>query len=744
VSRRARNLEGEIGVPDELYVQFRESADRLEDIGMYGLFQSTTRVENRVERLFGLRATPSVFTTLGARPVLGRLPTDEDNDGVVVISHWLWTDWFGSDESVLNRSYEFAGATRTVIGVMGPEFRFPDERVALWIPWRVDPAALTPGGFGGRIVARMTPGTDFTGLISQLTPLTRRLLERFPGPPPYVRIIQQYQPLVRSLEEELVGPVKRPLWILMGAVAIVLLMACANVANLFMVRAERRRQAFAVRRALGSGRGGLVRSQMAEALLLAAIGGVGGALIAWAGAPLLVRAAPESITSGWGGAPIPRLANVGIDPAALAFTAGISILAACLFGLLPAIRVSRVGLLETLRQGGRGVIGRQHLGRDALVVLQTASALVLLVGSALLVRSFMQLRQVDPGYDTKNIFTFQIAPEREELNDRPSWARFHYAFMARLADIPGVESVGTVATLPLDEGAGEGFVHTERTEASRLEAPLLRITATGGEYFRTMGIDLVRGRYFERSDEAPGMTNVVVSRAAADLLWPGEDPIGQRIRPSEGQTWFQVVGVVEDVLLDDFRKTPDPMVYLPQVVGSPAYVVRSARANVIAPEIRELIREVVPESPMYRVFTMEELAARSMASLSFTMWMVAVAAALALILGAAGLYGVLSYVVSQRTREIGIRMALGAEASALRRMVVAQGGRVALTGIVVGVIAAVMLTRVLENLLFGVEPVDPFTILAMTGVMLAIALLASYIPARQASSVDPLRSLRAE
>ncbi len=519
------DLEGEIGVPDELYVQYRESADRLEDIGMYSLFQSTTRVEDRVERLFGSPATASLFTTLGVRPVLGRLPTEEDTDQSVVISHWLWMDWFGGDPSVLDRTYFFANAQRTVIGVMPPDFRFPDERVALWVPLRINPAALTPGGFGLRAVARMRPGVDHAGLVTQLTPLSRRLLERFPGPAPYRRIIEQHRPLVRSLEEELVGPVRRPLWILMGAVAILLLMACANVANLFTVRAEARRQDLAVRRALGAGRGGLVRAQMAEALLLAALGGIGGALIAWAGVPLLVRAAPESIMSGWGGAPIPRLANANVDPFALMFTAGASVLAACLFGLAPAIRFSGSRLLENLRQAGRGMVGGRHLGRDALVVLQTASALVLLVGSALLVRSFLQLRSVDAGYDTKDIFTFQIAPDREELNDAASFARFHYAFMDRLAGLPGVESVGVVATLPLDEGAGEAFVHTERTEASGAEAPMLRITAAGGDYFRTMGIDVLRGRAFERSDEAspPLQPHRQPLRSRAALAGRGSD-----------------------------------------------------------------------------------------------------------------------------------------------------------------------------------------------------------------------------
>jgi predicted permease len=738
------DLDGEIGVSDELFVQYRENADRLEDLALYGLFQSTTRVEERVERLFGIQTTASLFSTLGVRPVLGRLPTDEDDPNVVVISHRLWTEWFNSDPDVLNRSYEFANQSRSVIGVMGPEFRFPDERVDLWIPVRIDAAAVRPGGFGTRVVARMRPDTDHEALMAQLAPLSRRVLDQFPGPAPFVRIMEQHRPVVRSLEEQLVGALATPLWILMGTVAIVLLMACANVANLFGVRAESRRQDLAVRRALGAGRGGLIRGQMAEALVLAGVSAVIGLAIAWVTVPVLVRSAPEGL-GGWSGAPVPRLTNVGIDLTALLFTAGVAILAACLFGLVPAIRFSGARMLDTLRQAGRGIVGRRHIGRDALVVLQTASALVLLVGSALLVRSFMKLKNVDPGYETRDIFTFQIAPDREDLDNLPAMVRFHYGFMERLAGLPGVESVGVVGLLPLDEGAGEAFVATEQTDATGAEAPLVRQTPVGGDYFQTMGIDLIRGRYFERSDEDPGVFNVVIGEAAADMLWPGEDALGQRIRPSESQTWYNVVGVVENIMIDDFRRqSPEPLVYLPRVIGSPAYVLKSARAHVIAPEVRELIREVVPESPMYRVFTMEDLAARSMATLSFTMTMLAVAAVLALILGAAGLYGVLSYVVAQRTREIGIRMALGAEATSLRRMVVAQGGFVALIGVAIGIITALLATRVLETQLFGVGAMDVPTFAAMSLVMIAIALLASYVPARRASAVDPMRSLRAE
>jgi putative ABC transport system permease protein len=745
------DLPAEFGVPDELYFEYRENIPALEDMGLYGTGSSTTRVEENVEQLFLTQATPSFFTTLGVRPLLGRLPTDDDDGGVVVLSHWLWRDWFGSDPEVVGRSYYFARQMRTVIGVLGPEFRFPDERTAFWVPLAIRAAQVTPGGFGPSVVARMAPGTDPEALATQLAPLARRVQERLGGPAPYARIMERHRPVVRPLREHLVGNVgsegfrslATPLWILLGTVGIVFLIACANVANLFMVRAESRRRELAVRRALGAGRIGLVRSQMAEPLLIAAAGGVCGVLIAWAGVPLLVRAAPDAVAGGFGSAPIPGLAGAGVDLMALLFTAGLSLVAAFAFGLVPAIRFSRGGLLGTLRQTGRGVVRGSHFTRDALVVLQTAAALVLLVGSALLVRSFVQLSRVDPGFDTENIFTFQIAPDREDLNDRASISQFQYVFMDRLAALPGVESVGFASTLPLDEGAGDAFVTTPRIEASGAEAPRILGTSAGGAYFQTMGIELLRGRYFERIEEQQGIPNVIISRSAAELLYPGEEPLDQQVRPVGEETWYTVIGVVEDILLDDFRReAPQPMVYLPGVSLSPAYVVKSVRADQLAPDVRGVIRELVPESPMYRVFTMEQLAANTMAELSFTMLMLGIAAALSLVLGAVGIYGVLSYNVTQRTQEIGLRMALGAQARELRRMVVAQGGRVTLVGVVIGVLAALVVTRLLESLLFGVGTLDIPTFALMSALMLGVALLASYIPARRASAVDPMRSLR--
>jgi predicted permease len=733
----------EFGVPDELYFAYREGVPAIEDAALYGTGSSTTRAAGQVDQLFVTQATPSLFTTLGAQPLIGRLPADSDDGNVVVLSYWLWQEWFASDSRIVGRSYTFANQTRTVIGVMRPEFRFPDERTAFWVPITIRAAQVTPGGFGPRMIARVAPGVDPAQLAAQLEPFARRVQQRLGGPAPYARIMQHHRPIVKPLREHLVGRIATALWVLLATGGIVFLVACVNVANLFTVRGETRRGDLAVRRALGARRSDLVRAQLTEALLLAAAGGAAGALTAWAGVPLLVRAAPDAAGNGFSGAPIPGLTTAHLDPVALLFTAGLSVFAACVFGLLPALRASAPG---SLKLAGRGVVARAGHTRDVLVAAQTACALVLLVGAALLVRSFWRLSHVDTGYDTRNVFTFQIAAGGPDLSDRASVSRFQYTFMERLAAIPGVESVGFISTLPLDEGAGSVNITTPKIEASGAEAPLIRNAAAGGAYFQTMGIKLLRGRFFERVEEERGIPNVLVSDAAARILFPGEDALGQKLRPAAGgQTWFTVIGVVEDVKVDDLRRqAPDPMVYLPGASTSPGYVIRSARADQLAAEVRAAVRDIAPQSPVYRVFTMRGLASRAMGSLSFTMVMVAIGAALALVLGAVGLYGVLSYNVARRAMEIGVRMALGAEARAVRRMFIWQGARVTLAGVAVGLLAAMALTRYVQALLFGLQRLDVASFAGMSAVMLAVALLASYIPARRASRVDPLVALRGE
>lgn len=730
----------EFGVGPEFYLQYREQSRLLEEVSTYNSFTSTLRADNRVERIRMSAPTNSLYATLGVTPILGRLPVADDENRVAVISYALWSSWFGRDSSVVGRTFYMAGQDRTVIGVMGPAFGFPTEGTMLWISNEIRPADVEPGQFGQGLVARMAPGASMADVATELDALARRLPERFGGPPSYARMIEKHHAVVRPLADQLLGQVVQPLWVLLGAVGIVLLIAWANVANLFLVRAEGRQRDLAVRRALGAGRAQLVRLQLLEAGIVAALAAGVAVLIAALVFPLFLQAAPPDVL---------RLSQVHLDLPTILFTLLAAAGSALACGAVPALRGSAPDL-QRLRNGGRGATRRQHWGRHGLVVAQTALALVLLIGSGLLVRSVSALRQVDPGYDTRDVFTFQIAPDRPSLNDGPGFAQFELAFMDRLRALPGVQVVGLVDNIPLDEGTRTLRFRGEGTDADG--GTLLNSTTAAGDYFQAMGISVLEGRPFEYTDHTTALGNVVVSRSAAAALWPGQGALGRQLRAQGDSGWSTVVGVVEDVLQDDFRDDPQPVVYYPLVgptasewrTSSPAYVLKTTRAEQIAPEVLALVREVAPEAPMYRVYTMAGLARTSMLNLSFTMLTLGIVAGLALILGAVGLYGVLSYVVAERTREIGVRMALGAQAAQVRAMVVAQGARVVGAGILIGVGVALASTRALSSLLFGVRALDPITFLAMPAGMVAVGLLASYLPARRASNVDPIESLKGE
>jgi predicted permease len=484
-----------------------------------------------------------------------------------------------------------------------------------------------------------------------------------------------------------------------------------------------------------------MRLQMAEALLVALPAGVLAVVLATVSLPLFLRAAPEGI---------PRLALVGVDGWALAVAFTLVLIAALACGIVPGVSASSPDL-NRLREGGRGATGRRHWGRDALVAGQAALALVLLIGSALLVQSFQRLRNVDPGYETKDIYTFQFAPDQPRLVDGPAWGQLHRDFMDRLRALPGVTAVGVVNNIPLDEGTGGGRFLTDAMSDDG-GGVLLDQNFTGGDYFRAIGIRMLQGRAFSDNEAVTPNNSTILSRSAAEKLWPGQNALGQRIRRVRGEQWFTVVGVVNDVKQDDWRDAGESVVYFPLTgpeprawaMGSPAYVVKSPRAGSLIREVRELVRQVAPEAPVYREFTMEFLAQRSMVQLSFTMLTLGVVSALALILGAIGLYGVLSYVVAERTREIGVRMALGASAGVVRRQVVSQGTKVVLVGVGVGIAAAFAATRLLGALLFDVKPVDPVVFAAMSVAMIGVGMLASYMPARRASVVDPIEALRGE
>ncbi len=728
----------------EFYVHYKENSKLLDGIFIFGNGTSTLRTEDRVERIEMGWPSNDMYSTLGVRPLLGRLPVDADGEGVMVISYRLWQTWFSGDSAVIGRSYFASGRMRTVIAIMPPDFRFPSEDTMLWPAGAFNLAQVRPGQGGVPMVARMKEGVTREQLAAELTRLSKGLPERFGGTPAYARIISQYSALVDPMLDRLVGPTtSRSLWILLGGVAIVLAIACANVANLFLTRAEGRHRDLAVRLAMGATRSQLVRLQMSEAFIVALLAGGLAVVLTLITLPLFLRAAPEGI---------PRLAEVHLDLPTLLAAFGLVLVVALACGVVPAIRASKPRLAR-LRESGRGTTTARSWTRTVLVVGQTALALVLLIGSALLIRSFQKLRNVDPGYDIDDIYTFQFAPDADSLRDGPSLGQLHLRFMERLRALPGVRTVGVVNNIPLDEGTGQSRFLTDGMSQEG-GGKLLNRNWTGGDYFQAMGIDLLRGRPFSNDEAVTPNTNVIVSRSAAEQMWPGQDPLGKRIWQSgtQAQVTYTVVGEVADVKQLDWRDDGDALVYFPLTgptptswgMGSPAYVIKSPRAASLTREVRDLVHQVAPEAPVYREFTMKELATRSMVSLSFTMLTLGVVSGLALILGAVGLYGVMAYTVVQRTREIGVRIALGATAREVQQMVVTQGAKVVLIGAVVGVAVALLATRALGTMLYGIQAVNPLVFATMSVMLIAIGMLASYLPARRASRVDPIESLRLE
>jgi predicted permease len=725
----------------EFYVYYKERSKLIDGLFALPGGTATFQAGNRVERILQARPTNEMYATLGVRPQIGRLPIEADGVDAILISDRMWSSWFGRDSSVIGKRFFARSGMKQIIGVMPPEFRFPDENTLLWESNAMRVNGQPLGNLGLPIVARMKKGVTAEQLAAELMRLTKELPERFAATPNYTRFINQHRALVVPVADRLIGPTaKTSLLILLGAVVVTLVIACANVANLFLVRAETRRRDLTVRRAIGASSAQLVRFQMAEALAVAIASGVLALIIAAVTLPLFLRASPEGI---------PRIADVRLDAATLSATFVLVVLVALACGTGPALRAASPDL-AALRDGGRSSTGKRQWGRNLLVVAQTALSLVLLIGSALLLESFQRLRHVRPGYDVHDTYTFQFAPEGPGLRDGPSRGRLSLSVMDRLRALPGVTTVGVVDNIPLDETTRPFPVRSVEMPASA--PPLsLNLTFTGGDYFRVMGIPLLRGRSFSVDEAVTPNTNVLISQSAAERLWPGDDALGHAIRPEvfdQDTLTFTVVGVVGDVKQNDWRQAGEAVVYFPMSApwspSSPAYVVKSLRAESLKPEVRAIVRDIAPDAPVYREFTMDFLARRLMLQLSFTTLTLGVMSALALVLGMLGLYGVLSYVVAQRTREIGVRMALGATVSTVRLQVVVQGAKIVLTGVVVGVGAALASTRLLGTLLFGVKAADPLVFAAMSIVMIGVGMSASYMPARRASSVDPITALRSD
>jgi predicted permease len=696
-------------------------------------------------------ATASYFSTLGVTFTRGRPYSAEEDTPraphVAVISHRLWRSTFGADPNVLSRAVRVDGEPTQIVGV-APDWLDRAGTPDMWLPPRFDPASPPTGNFGWNAIGRLKPGVRPDDAAKQLEPLVKRAMETYVTSPNYRAFLTngQYRPLVHSMKEDVVGEVREPLWILLGTVAMVLIIACANVANLCLVRAEGRQREMAVRLALGGGRAGIIRGLLTEALVLSVAGSILGVLVAAISLPLLVQLAPASI---------PRLEEVRVDGIVLTMAAALSVISALIFGLVPAIRYTRPVMLGALRHGGRSATDHpsRNRGRNVLVAAQTAMAMVLLVGSGLLARSFTRMMQAELGFSTEHLLSAQIALPSTAYPKDPDVARFSQQLVERLTALPSVESAGATSDLPIDDGpSGTAFEFDGKALELGKLPPIVSYSVVTPGYFRTMRIRIARGRDFAWSDVREGVNAIVVNELMAEQNWKGQDPIGKRIRragsnSNEARPWFTVVGVVGNVRQGGPRDAIDPMIYFPPNTPdfdgrNMSYLIRGAQAVSQGDGIRRVVRELDPDLPIAAIRTMDEIVQESVVQFSFTMLTLGIAAVVALLLGAIGLYSVLSYAVSLRTREIGVRLALGAAPSRVLRSVIGRGVAISLAGLVVGALGAVGLTRLLASLLYETAPLDPLTFASMAGLLLVVAFFASFLPARRAAAISPMESMK--
>ena len=688
--------------------------------------------------------TASAFEVLGTLPQVGRLPTaEEDVRGgplVALLSHGLWVNRYGSDPSIIGRNIEMNGSPWEVIGVMPDGYNFPTPEIDVWIPRQLDPESENFDSHVIRGIARLALGVTIAEAVADSERLIARYDEVGYGPTWFTDIFTGTA-VVRTLQDGLVSDVRRPLWILLGTMGFVLLIACSNVGNLFLVRAEARTRESAVRMALGSGRGRLVRYVLTESVLIALISGAAGVLLAYIGTRVLVTAAPASL---------PRLDEIGIRGSALLYTSGLAVFAGLLFGVLPALRSGSDKMLSALRDGGRGAtIGRdRHRARSVLVVTQVALALVLLVGSGLMVRSFQELRAVDLGFTAEGLLTFRLAPAPFKYRTAESRTQFYDGLIDRLEDLPRVTSAAGAMWLPL---MGLGGSQNTRIEefpptADELGPSFLMRRVTPG-YFETMGIPVVEGRSFIADDHNVRLGSLIISKSLKDLYWPDVSALGKRIQVAGASATS--IGVVGDVHALGMDSPIEPHIYKPMLdsvgggVGPMRMVVRSdAEPLSLVPAIQSVIETLDPDLAMTNIRSMEDMVADSMSRTTFTMTLLVLAAIIALFLGSVGVYGVISYIVSQRTSEIGVRVALGADSKNVRTMILMQGLRLAGAGVAIGLLAAAALGRLLTSLLYGVSSFDPLTFVGGSLIFLAVAALAALIPAVRAARIPPAVALQ--
>jgi putative ABC transport system permease protein len=742
------------------YLTYREESQTFEDIGLWAGAAVSVTGAGEPERVEALRVTDGLLGVLRAYPALGRSFTaDDDRPGApdnMMIAYGYWQRKFGGDPGIVGRVVTVDGVAREVIGVLPEGFRFLGRNPQIFYTFRFNRAELFVGNFSYQGIARLKPGVTLEQANADVARMIPMHTERWPLPPGFsLEMLEEARlsPNVRPLSVDVVGDIGGVLWVLLGTVGLVLLIACANVANLFLVRAEGRQQELAIHAALGASRGRITWELLSESLTLAALGGAAGLLLAHAAIRTIVAIAPDAL---------PRVEEIGIDAVVVVFTVGVSLLAGLLFGLLPVLKFARPHLATALKEGGRASSdGRaRHLARNTLVVAEIALAVVLLVGSGLMMRSFQAMRTVDPGFTAPaDVLTFRIAIPESLVPDPEHAVRTHQQIAERLTAVPGVTSVGVASSMPMDGNRSMDPIFLEDFPGAEGRMPPIRRFKFAGErYFETIGTRMVAGRALTWHDALTRAEVLVVSESFAREYW--QDPraaLGRRIRETPQNRWRTIVGVVADVRQDGLAQPAPATVYWPMLVEGMwledlmamryvSFAVRTERAGspTLLQEIQQAVWSVNPNLPVSGVRTLETLQAESMAQTSFALVILGIASAVALILGIVGIYGVISYVATERTREIGIRLALGAARGDVTGLFLRQALLLAGIGIVIGMAAAVGATRAMASMLFGVSATDPLTY-AIVGVALgSTALLASYIPAARAARVDPASALRHE
>ena len=752
----------DLNIAPFLYFTIRDQNKTLEDIGAYNGDSLSVTGTGEPEHVRGLDVTESVLPILGVKPALGRLFTQQDDTAgapqTVMLSYAYWQKKFGSARSAIGQSIIVDGKSREIIGVLPQGFHFLNwDDAALVVPMQWDKSKTKLGTFSYEGLARLKPGVTMEQASADLQRLIPIAIRSFPPPEGYSEKLFEeadFKTSLHPLKQDVVGDVGNVLWVLMGSIGLVLLIACANVANLLLVRVEGRRQELAIRSALGAGWRRIAGDLLLESLTLTLIGSLLGLGLAFAGLRLLLALAPD----------LPRLHETGIDLPVLLFTLGLAVLTGLLIGLIPMLKFARGQLNTGLREGGRAQSQsrERHRARSALVVVQVALALVLLICSGLMIRTFRALEHVNPGFTAPNMlqtFRIWVPPTQIPDKDRDKLIHMDQDMMDRLAALPGVQSVALTSAVPMSGYNSNDLIFAQdRTYREGDIPPIRRFEWISPGFFRTMGTPLIAGRDFTWQDDYDKLPVAVVSENFAREYWgSAQNALGKRIRTGSADDWRQIVGVVGDVHEDGVEKRAPTTVYWPLMMNNfdtqkervqrgVAFVIRTPQAGSQAfmNEVRHVVWSDDASLPLADPNTVGYYYSRSMARTSFTLVMLAIAGIMALLLGVVGIYGVISYSVTQRTREIGIRMALGAQRGVILNMFVRDGMLLTGIGAVCGLVVAFAAMRLMQSLIFGVSPYDPLTYAAFTLGIFVTAWIACWLPSRRAAATDPINALRAE